>query len=121
MEATDYCCPSCDKPLFAQWGNQMFPGNKEYGVTVFCMNGDPSGRSHPQEISGHGNGRNDEIMLKNAYGVLKAKFCGARLENEGELTGVDATEETPAVESPKKGKRKAKSFVPVVEPEDESI
>ena len=125
---TDYCCPVCDKPLFRQYGNQMYPGNKDYGVTLFCVNGDPNARAHPQEISGHGNGRSDESMLKNAYAVIRSKLCGAKLETEGELVDIDAgvtlTDDdikvtSAHIEEIRKGKRKVKTAVPVVE--DEAI
>lgn len=93
---TDYCCPCCDKPLHHQWGNQTFPGDRKFGVMLFCRNGDPAGRIHPQEVSGHGNFRRvdekDEAALQRAYAVIQARFCGAKLENEGETMEIPADE-----------------------------
>lgn len=122
MKRTDYRCPLCDKPLFRQWGNQTHPGDKEFGVTLFCINGDPDARNHPQEVSGHGNGRSEESMMKNAYAVIQARFCGAKLDTEGELQEI-AVDEVETVPAPtiSKGKRKAKTVMPVVEEEDDSI
>jgi hypothetical protein len=120
---TEYPCPCCKKPLHYQYGNQMYPGDEDYGAMLFCIHGDPHARTHPQEVAGHGNGRSLESMLKVAYAVIQAKFCGARLETEGELQEVDVSEvETETVpEAPKKGKRKVKTLVPVVADDEEAI
>jgi hypothetical protein len=101
----------------------MYPGNKDYGMMLFCVNGDPDARRHPQEVAGHGFGRSDESMLKTAYAVIQAKFCGAKLDTEGDLMPIDASEiETvPEPDAPKKGKRKVKTLVPVVEDDEEAI
>lgn len=73
-EETDYCCPICDAQLQRIFGNQMFPNNPAYGVTLFCMNGDPSGKAHPQEVSGHSK------TEKDAYNIILAKFTNAKVE-----------------------------------------
>lgn len=111
--ATDYCCPVCDKPLYRQWGESIHPGDKNFGVTLFCAYKD----CPAAEVAGHGNGRSDESMIEKAYAVIRAKFCGGKLPTEGDLTEVP---EEPA-EEPKKGKRKTKQSPPVVEPEDDAI
>lgn len=118
-QSTEYCCPICNKPLSIQYGNQMYPGNKDYGVTLFCIGGDPDAKKHPQEVSGHGNGRSDDSMLKNAYSVLQARFCGMKLDTEGELTEIDFSElETVSAPEIPKAKRKAKVNPPVVEDDE---
>ena len=87
-KATDYCCPCCDKPLYFSYGNQMYPGERDHGVMLFCIHGDPNARSHPQEVAGHAFFKrideDDSKALARAYGIIRAKFCGAKLENEGE-------------------------------------
>jgi hypothetical protein len=80
---TDYCCPLCDKPLYRRWGNSVNPDNKEFGVQLFCIHGDPDAKFHPQDVSGHGFGRSDEAMLQRAYQIILAKFCGGKLPQEG--------------------------------------
>src|SRR4051812_31469722 len=105
---TNFGCPICKKPMYRQWGDQMHPGDKDFGVTLFCIHGDPDARTHPQEVAGHGNGRSDDSMIKVAYAVIQAKFCGAKLDTEGEMTEIDAAQVEATPEIPK-GKRKVKT------------
>lgn len=88
-KATDYCCPICDKPLYMAYGDQTHPGQREHGIVLFCIHGDPNARKHPQEVAGHGNFKRvdekDEACLARAYGIIRAKFCGAKLDNESEI------------------------------------
>lgn len=119
---TDLPCPCCKKPMYRQFGNQMFPGNRDYGMMLFCIHGDPNARRHPQEVAGHGSGRSDEAMLKDAYAIIQSKFCGAKYEAEGELVEVDASEVVTAPkEEPKKAKRKGRQNPPVVDSEDDAL
>lgn len=69
---TDYCCPCCDSPLMKMFGGQMYPGDRNHGVTLYCEHGDPDAKKHPQEVSGHG--KSD----KDAYAVILAKFAGGK-------------------------------------------
>jgi hypothetical protein len=73
-EQTDYCCPCCFEQLTQAFGNQLNPGNEKYGVMLYCEKGDPTGRTHPQEVAGHGK------TVKDAYDVILAKFTGAKYE-----------------------------------------
>ena len=76
---TDYCCPCCDEPLMKAFGNQLHPGDKNYGVGLYCAHGDPDAKKHPQEVAGHG--KTD----KDAYAVILAKFAGGKYDtNETE-------------------------------------
>ena len=119
---SEYLCPCCKKPLYWQYGHQTEPGNRDYGMMLFCIHGDPDARTHPQEVAGHGNGRSDEAMMKSAYAVILAKFTGAKYETEGELVPVDTSEVVAVVEeSVKKGKRAKRQNPPVVEDDDDSI
>lgn len=49
----------------------MHPNNPEYGIMLYCIHGDPTGRNHPQEVAGHGK------TIKDAYDVILSKFAGA--------------------------------------------
>ena len=60
----DFLCPICRGPLDAQDGNQLHPGNPDYGVTVYC----PSRACPAQEVAGH------HTTLDKAFRVIKEKF-----------------------------------------------
>lgn len=126
---TDFHCPLCKEHLFRQWGEQLHPGDKEFGVTLFCRNGDPSGNKHAQEVSGHANGRansSDDVMIAKAYAVILAKFSGASLPSESsDDTEIQETKEETAttveakpVKSAKSKKERKIKGLPVVEPEN---
>ena len=74
-KVTDYCCPICDKPLLQVPGSQLNPKD---GITLYCGNGDPNARNHPQEVAGHG--KNERV----AYDIIRMKFTKARVEIETE-------------------------------------
>ena len=123
---TEYSCPICKSPLFRQWGQQLHAGDKDFGVTLFCRNGDGNGRLHPQEVSGHGNCRanaSDAVMIANAYAVIQAKFAGGKLP-QVETEEIDLTEPTPepVVVKAQPATRKPKKIkgLPVVESESDS-
>lgn len=96
-ESTDYCCPICDNPLYRQYGNQSHPNEREYGIFLFCIHGDTEARKHPQEVAGHGtfkrSDEKDEACLARAYGIIRAKFCGAKLETEGQTVEIPDSDE----------------------------
>lgn len=57
-------CPVCQCELSEVAGNRLHPGDKNYGMTLFC-----SAMSCPaQEVMGHGNN------VKDAYEVITQKF-----------------------------------------------
>jgi len=70
-QKTDYCCPVCDCQLLSVTGDSLNPLN---GITLYCPNGDPDAKKHPQEVSGHG--KNEKI----AYDIIRMKFTNAKVE-----------------------------------------
>lgn len=125
---TEYKCPICNAPLYRQWGSQMFVGDKNHGVTLFCIKGDPNGRNHPQEVSGHGNCRanaSDDVMIANAYAVVMARFAGGKMpqaeteEIEVELPTVTAVVEIEKPTKKSKGTRVKGLRVVAAEPDPE--
>jgi len=69
---TDYCCPICNTQLNRQYGNSVHPNDPDFGVGLTCPQGDPDGKKHPQDVSGHGK------TEKEAYSVILAKFATPR-------------------------------------------
>lgn len=59
-------CPVCEAELVSMAGNQLYPGDKNYGVTLWC----PSGACPAQEVSGHGD------TVKEAFEVITHRFKG---------------------------------------------
>ena len=84
-EKSQYNCPICKGSMFKIYGNQLHPGDEDFGITVFC-NSRVSG--HPQEVAGHGKNeaRANEVVL--------AKFTGTRIQH-------DSVEDEPTTEAPK--------------------
>ena len=93
---------------------------------LFCRNGDPNGRTHPQEVSGHGNSRanaDDSVMVKNAYNIILARFKGEKLPageaEDNEVETPEPVEVKPAKESKQ---RKVKGLrVVEAEPEPQAV
>ena len=61
-----YECPICKVEMAVMDGERMHPGDKNYGVTLHCLNMGCGA----QEVMGHG--RNE----KEAFEVVVAKFVG---------------------------------------------
>ena len=59
-----YNCPLCNAELVESLGNQVFPGDKRYGVMLFC----PSHACPAQEVMGHGDN------AKEAFEVITHKY-----------------------------------------------
>ena len=60
----NYQCPVCQGKLVEQSGNELHPGDDNYGITLYCS----SKQCPAQEVSGHGKN------LKDAWEVLQLKF-----------------------------------------------
>jgi len=63
-----YYCPLCKSELVQMFGESVHPNDPKYGVTLYC----PSWKCPAQEVSGHGSN------VKDAWGVIEAKFMGKR-------------------------------------------
>ncbi len=61
-----HTCPVCKSALGSMDGEKMHPNDKNYGVTLYCLNMGCSA----QEVMGHGKNEKD------AYEVIMAKFVG---------------------------------------------
>lgn len=61
-----YECPICKVELTAVDGERMHPGDRNYGVMLYCFNV----KCGAQEVMGHGS------KEKDAYEVVTAKFVG---------------------------------------------
>lgn len=64
-------CPVCQSELTQSLGNQLHPGNKDYGITLYC----PSKQCPAPEVSGHGGN------VKEAYSVVQQKFVARSERN----------------------------------------
>ena len=67
MKNTDniqYTCPVCNSLLKEEYGNQLHPGDKEYGIVLYCANKECTAA----EVSGHGDN------VKQAFEVITSKF-----------------------------------------------
>lgn len=64
MNETQYKCPVCAGFLSAELGEQIHPGNPEYGVTLTCH----SKTCPAQEVMGHGKNEKD------AFGIVTDRF-----------------------------------------------
>lgn len=61
-------CPICGIEMDGMEGHKMYPNNKEYGYTLYCLNMGCSA----EEVFGHG--KNE----KEAYEVVMAKYGGKK-------------------------------------------
>jgi len=59
-----YDCPVCKSELKEEFGNQLHPGDKDYGITLYC----PNWQCPAAEVSGHGDN------VKQAFEVITSKF-----------------------------------------------
>jgi hypothetical protein len=64
MNETKYPCPVCKVNLHWEFGEQIHPGNPEYGVMVFCRNKE----CRAEEVMGHG--KNE----KEAFEIVTDRF-----------------------------------------------
>lgn len=62
-------CPVCEVPLVLSVGDQVHPGNVDYGVTLDCGN-----RGCPSTVSAHGKNEKEAFEVlqeKCAFGMKK--------------------------------------------------
>lgn len=65
MNIMNYQCPVCNGNLVEFTGNELHPGDDNYGITLYCPK---ENKCTAQEVAGHGN------KVKDAWEVIQLKF-----------------------------------------------
>lgn len=60
----NFTCPMCEHQLVQMPGNELHPGDKDFGVSLWC----PSNACPSQEVAGHGDN------AREAFEVITDKF-----------------------------------------------